>query len=362
MNKEYISKIIKGDEKAFEYMYKEYYNKIYILSLTILKNEVDAYDVTQEVFIEIYKSLKNLKDYKKFDYWINKIVISKCSKLIKKNRNMVLVGNDVEIFEDVKNEDLDLSNIIIKSEMQMKILEIINKLSTKKQIVIVLYYYNELKIKEISKLLKCSEGTVKSRLNSARKEIRSMLDKKEIKNYVISNIDILNNIKELNFKKINLKEIIEFSKNGYSNTLLNKINILFNSVSMNNIFYVLFLTNTLINYNLDYKELFINNDYVKKYYYSVEDSKGNKNDKLRIVTIKKDLAPKIIGVNNKTIKLGEKFDKLEGVYVEDDFDINIKSSVIGEVDGNKLGRYTIKYIAEDSKGNKTVKYRIINVI
>lgn len=99
----------------------------------------------------------------------------------------------------------------------------------------------------------------------------------------------------------------------------------------------------------------------EKLRYSVTDSDGNTTVKERIVNIKKDYPPEILGADDKTIKVGEQFNEFDGVYARDDIDASVSSKVIGKVDVNKQGKYTIKYIAKDSKGNTSIKYRIINV-
>ena len=62
-----LDKLIKGDMKYFEDIYIEYYDKVYFIALSVLKNEQDSEDITQEVFTQVYKSINSLDDVNKFN-------------------------------------------------------------------------------------------------------------------------------------------------------------------------------------------------------------------------------------------------------------------------------------------------------
>ena len=92
--------------------------------------------------------------------------------------------------------------------------------------------------------------------------------------------------------------------------------------------------------------------------YLVTDSNGNTTVKTRNITIVKDKPPQIFGADDITIKKGESFDYSEGVYVKDDNDIQVDTSINGFVDTNTVGKYELEYIAKDSKGNTSKKNQI----
>ena len=84
-----------GDEEAFEELYKRFYKSTYYLAMQIANCDADAIDATQETFIEIHKSIKNLREIKVFRLWVKRIVVSKLNKIIEKNQaeNAFLVYN-----------------------------------------------------------------------------------------------------------------------------------------------------------------------------------------------------------------------------------------------------------------------------
>lgn len=365
----YIDNFMNGNVDSFNEIYNQYYNKIYFLCLSILRNEADSLDATQEVFIQMYRSISQLKEKSKFDFWINKIAISKCSNIIRKNKKIMLVGEDLEIYENYSFDEpiLNPENLVINSDEKIQILNIINRLVPKKRIVIILFYYNNLKIKEIANLLECSEGTIKSRLNSARIDIKNYLEKDSVKTYNILLPDIFDKLREIEFKKSPIEKTLKNINKSSIKFGKSNISIFHKTINITNIFYVCFIS--IISINLINIEKIINIKYNNKtnsitnnkLRYSVTDSDGNTTSKERIVSIKTDNPPEIVGAEDKTIKVGEKFNEFDGVYVKDDLDTSVRSKVIGKVNTNKPGKYIIEYIARDSKGNVAVKYRCIKV-
>ena len=99
-------------------------------------NHQEALDATQETFIQVFKSIDTLRDESKLNFWINKIAISKCNYVIRKNKkysesyyqNLVNKGDD----------NLTPEIVVCANEKKKIILEAINKLSSKKRIVILL--------------------------------------------------------------------------------------------------------------------------------------------------------------------------------------------------------------------------------
>ncbi|MGL4731888.1 MAG: sigma-70 family RNA polymerase sigma factor [Clostridium sp.] len=181
-NRLIVERCKNGDKEAVTELYSAYYNQVYFIALKVLRNKDDALDALQETFIEVFKSIDKLNSVDAFQVWLNRIVISSCSRIIKKNKKLELLEeiedksidtySYVSIDEDVSGRPEE--NLEQMEEKQM-ILNMIDKLPTKKRIPILLFYYNNLKIEEIAKILDCPEGTVKSRLNSAKAELKKQI-------------------------------------------------------------------------------------------------------------------------------------------------------------------------------------------
>jgi RNA polymerase sigma-70 factor (ECF subfamily) len=144
--------------------------KMYKTAMAILKNDEDACDAIQEALLSSYKSLSSLKNKEFFVTWITRILINKCYDIIQKNKRVVYVDDNITEntlgYYDTYKTESELEYVLSKLDEELK------------QIV-VLYYYDELKVGEISNILLIPEGTVKSRLARARKKIEEILKKEE---------------------------------------------------------------------------------------------------------------------------------------------------------------------------------------
>lgn len=161
----------------FDILYNKYYKKVFFLALKMIGDEKLAEDLTQEVFIDVLSSIKNLNNIEIFGAWISKITINKVNTkrkklfLHKKNIASFEPGN----FENIINENFIPEKLVLKEEMNREILGQINKLSQNKRRVLLLYYFKEMSLKEISLIENIPIGTVKSRLFSARKLLKNLI-------------------------------------------------------------------------------------------------------------------------------------------------------------------------------------------
>ncbi|MBQ5757980.1 MAG: sigma-70 family RNA polymerase sigma factor, partial [Clostridia bacterium] len=173
-------------EKELEQLYNEAYKAVYWTAISILKNKEDAEDVVQDTFITAYESYDTLQDKTKAVPWIKKIAANKCINIVTRRRT---VNADDEILEDIEEvPDNFLPDSIAESAESRKIImDIINNcLSEDTAMTIILFYFNEMSVKEIAERLGIPQGTVLSRLNYAKKVI-----KKEVEKYEKDNKDKL---------------------------------------------------------------------------------------------------------------------------------------------------------------------------
>lgn len=186
---EIVMKSKQGDEQAFNKLYENYVKKVYYICLKFLKDREDASDVTQDTFVTAFEKLSTLQNPESFGMWISKIATNKCKNvLIKKNHSFIeeLKMDDKGIEDEDLNSEFIPEEYVINKEKRKIIMEIIdNKLSDVQRMAILLYYYECEPVSEIAKILECSEGTVKSRLNSARKVIKKAIEDKEKKGFSI---------------------------------------------------------------------------------------------------------------------------------------------------------------------------------
>lgn len=185
-----------GKEEGYNFLYEQTYQKSYYIALKYMKQEDAALDVLQEAYIKAFNSLDQLQDAEKFAGWFSRIVATKALDELKKRK--VLVFSQLQTDdEDIPMEELMADErtdnqpelAIDKEETSRLVQEIIGTLSDEQRICIMMFYIEEIPVKEIAQILNVSENTVKSRLKYGRKNIEGKvleLEKKGTKLYSIA--------------------------------------------------------------------------------------------------------------------------------------------------------------------------------
>ena len=159
---ELIDKAKNGDIYAFTKLIYDIKIDLYKISRTRLSSVDDIEDAVQETMIEAFNSIKSLRDNRYFKKWIIQILINKCNKIYKKKKK-----NDIS-FENIEAENyfgynpIDIVNNNLDFDFMLKSLNYDEKIAT------VLFYVEDFTTKDISKILKTSENTIKSRLRRAK--------------------------------------------------------------------------------------------------------------------------------------------------------------------------------------------------
>jgi len=172
-----IASITNGDTKAYAQLVNQYKDLVFTLALRMLKHREEAEEVAQDTFIKVFKSLDKFKGDSKFSTWIYKVTYNTCLDRIKKNKKHL---NDVAIDEFTFNKldtiDNALENLIAE-EKHMLIKNCINKLPEDSSALLTLFYFEELSLDEISKIINIEANTVKVKLFRARKKLAVILEK-----------------------------------------------------------------------------------------------------------------------------------------------------------------------------------------
>ena len=178
MEEQLIEKAQKGDKQAFTDLVLGIKIELYKIAKSRITNESDIDDAIQETMIELFKSIKKLRDPKKFKMWAIKILINKCNKIYKKKHK-----KDISI-DEYNVEKFIITNSFKEIEADINFYNLIKNLKYEERIIIILYYMEKYTTKEISKILHMKENTVKSHLYRAKKNIKIKLEGE--KNYEIN--------------------------------------------------------------------------------------------------------------------------------------------------------------------------------
>lgn len=169
-----VKQLKSGDQSAFPKLYELTYQRIHFLCYSILKNEEDAKDAVQETYIKIFSKLSTLQNDQFFVAWSNKIAYCICIRMLSGNKDILA---DDEFLTAITDDHVNHSpyGFAEKSEKAKVLADLINGLDPILRSTLVLKYFDDLKIKQIADIMECPEGTVKSRLNTAKSLLKSAI-------------------------------------------------------------------------------------------------------------------------------------------------------------------------------------------
>ena len=179
-----------GNPQAFVTLYEQTYQKSYFLAFSILKNKESAEDAVQEVFANVYINLHKLEVNKTFIAWLNRITYTTCMRILEKNKLAFSYSEDLSHIPDTdkSHDPLEMSTLISDNE---SLCNLIRELDTPLRVTIILKYYKDMKIKDIAKVMRCPEGTVKSRLNTSKKILKTRILQNQSGNVLLGGFTLL---------------------------------------------------------------------------------------------------------------------------------------------------------------------------
>jgi len=170
-----IQKFKNGEVNAFDEIVRKYQKQVYNIAYGYIGNYEDAYDISQEVFLKVYKSIGKLKDNSAFGFWLRRITLNACTDYIRNQVNETSM-DDLSYVSNHYYSDSGTSDKLMESgELGKVISKAIQRLPKKQQKVFMLRHYEGLALKDIAETLNCSLGTVKAHLFRATRRLRDIL-------------------------------------------------------------------------------------------------------------------------------------------------------------------------------------------
>lgn len=186
---EIIKLILHGDKEKFRLLVEQYQQLVFRTCVGFVHNKEDADDLTQDVFLQAYRSLHRFKGNSAFSTWLYRIAINASLNRIRKSPLKLLFqksgntsGNGKE--EEFLNQAIDGDDpekILIEQEHVRWIHKALEALPENQRTAIVLSKYDELPQKEIAEIMNISEGAVESLLQRAKKNLREKLSSSQKK-------------------------------------------------------------------------------------------------------------------------------------------------------------------------------------
>lgn len=174
-----ISECIAGNEAAIEMLVRQYETGVFRLALSIVRDQAEANEITQETFIAALRSLPsytNYRDRKSFKAWLYTIALNHSRSHLRKRKVIERLRTTLNtIFQIETQKQASPEESVVENEKEVEVWKALNQLDERFRIVVILRYFHELSIAEISEILSINEGTVHSRLHTARERLRNTL-------------------------------------------------------------------------------------------------------------------------------------------------------------------------------------------
>lgn len=182
---EAVRRYREGDRESFNEIYEASYRYLYTCISNVVRDEEATMDMLQETYLEISKSIGQLRQDEDFLSWAAVIANRKCFGYLKKNREILLEQREnegEEFFETIPDDELFIPESIFQDREKRKLIrEIIDGLSDMQRLCVICYYYNEMTQEQIGEELQIPLNTVKSHLNRAKHKIKDEIIEMEEK-------------------------------------------------------------------------------------------------------------------------------------------------------------------------------------
>ncbi len=190
-----VQRAQEGDREAFQELVERYQRKVYGICIGMLKDPDDSMDVSQEVFIKVYRYLDNFNLQSSFYTWLYRITVNKCIDFMRKKKRQREVDYDDTLSRegDVEGDDellpsrlgIHPDRVYARKELRAQMLEALKTLSEKHRTILILREVEGLSYEEIAEVLQISKGTVMSRLYHARRYFQDA-----VRNYVGEDLEV----------------------------------------------------------------------------------------------------------------------------------------------------------------------------
>ncbi|WP_448864606.1 RNA polymerase sigma factor [Clostridium sp.] len=190
------------DQNAVNELYNQTFKKAYFVARTAIKSSDGDYssqieDILQDAYVKAFSSLDKLEDPEKFQGWLDTIVINRCKDFLKKKKPTLFSdmasensndGSTLDFEDSQENDRIEFKpeETVDYGETKRLIAEMLDRMPEDQKMCLLMYYYEEMSVRQIAEVMDCSEGTIKSRLNYARKNLKGQvleLEKKGTKLY-----------------------------------------------------------------------------------------------------------------------------------------------------------------------------------
>jgi len=174
-----INECIAGNEDAIETFVRDHEADVFRLAMSIVDDSIEADEITQETFLSALRSLRSYQERSSLKAWLYTIALNHSRSHLRKRKILERLRTAIgAVFQlNESHRQTSPEETVILNEREAMIWNELNKLDERHRTVVVLRYFHDLSISEISEILSVNEGTIHSRLHTARERLKNRLEK-----------------------------------------------------------------------------------------------------------------------------------------------------------------------------------------
>jgi RNA polymerase sigma-70 factor (ECF subfamily) len=172
-----ISECIAGNQVAIETFVRQYETGVFRLALSILGDPTEANEIMQETFIAALRALPLYQEKQSLKAWLYTIALNHSRSHLRKRKTLERLRATLNSLLHVETQkQISPEDSVIQNDKKAEVWRALNQLDEPFRLVVVLRYFHQLSIAEISDILSLNEGTIHSRLHTARERLRNALN------------------------------------------------------------------------------------------------------------------------------------------------------------------------------------------
>jgi RNA polymerase sigma-70 factor (ECF subfamily) len=171
-----ISRCQQGDQRALKEIFDKYHKRVYRIAYGVVRQREEALDIVQEVFIKLFRSIKNFKGRSQFYTYLYRMVMNTAIDHARKAGKQFISSLDEEgSFEPSDNVEKGPERVLLQKELEERVKLAMDKLPAEQKAALIFRDVEGLSYQEMAEAMGCSIGTVMSRLHYGRKRIQELL-------------------------------------------------------------------------------------------------------------------------------------------------------------------------------------------
>jgi len=171
---ELIHETVAGNLQSYDTLMTRHQEYVYMIAYNFGKTKENALDISQDVFLKVYKKLNTFKENSTFKTWVSKVAYNESLNWSKRNKKH-LYQDDIEDSSNKIYNNQNPEEEILVNENKALLLRCLFELNTRYRLAVVLRYFENMPIKEIATSMNCSEGVVKNMLFRSIQKLKNSL-------------------------------------------------------------------------------------------------------------------------------------------------------------------------------------------